>query len=188
MDVSAFVGTVSAPFAAGPAGLDLARIVRSLFSLALAVGVLAFALPVAFGSSGVQGRGVDPVQIFSSSSVLAPEASGGAALSAAGLVPGASREATIRVSNPGAAASFSLAARISDGGSALARTLHLRIESPRNGTVLYSGSLTSMPRLQLGRIGAGGAQAYRFTVALPQAAGNAVQGSSLRAGFAWTAS
>jgi hypothetical protein len=188
MGVSALAGTISAPLAARAGGIDAARWLRSLLSLALAAGILAVALPVAFGG-GARGAGVDPVRVFSSSPVLAPDASGAAELSASGLVPGQSRSATIRVSNPGSAASFSLSSHFADrtgpGGGALSGALLLRIEAARSGRTLFSGPLASMPRLALGRIGAGAERAYRFTVTLSRGAGNAIEGSSIDASFAW---
>lgn len=166
------------------------RWLRSGLSLALALGILAIALPAAFGA-GARSTGVDPVQVFSSGPALAVDASGSAQLSVGGLVPGASRSATIRLSNAGSdAASFALATRLSDqvraGGTALSSILELRVASPE-GAVLYNGTLAGLRRLGLGRIDAGATRAFRFTVTLPRSAGNAVEGSSLSAGFSWIA-
>lgn len=188
--VSALAGTIAAPFAARHADFDAMRWLRSGLSLALALGILAIALPAAFGA-GTQSTGVDPLRVFSSGSVVAVDASGGAQLSVGGLVPGTSRSAMIRLSNAGSgAASFALATRLEDrvraGGTALSSVLELRIASPA-GTVLYGGTLAGLPRLALGRIDAGATRALRFTVTLPRSVGNAVQGSSLSAGFSWIA-
>jgi hypothetical protein len=191
MDVSALAGTISAPFAAGTGSTGVARRLRSAFSLAVAVGILAVALPAAFGSGA--SAGVSPVQVFSSGSLVAAQTSGGARLSIAGIVPGQSRSATIRVSNAGsAAASFSLTVRNSDrvapGGAPLSGALTLRIQSVgQAGPALYQGSPAGMSRLALGRIPAGGERSYRFTIALPGSVGNEVQGSSLSSSFAWNA-
>jgi hypothetical protein len=189
--VSALAGTISAPLIARAGGFDAARWLRSALSFLVAVGILAVALPAAFGS-GARGAGVDPIQVFSSGSLLAPDASGGAQLSISGLVPGQSRSATIRLSNPGSAARFSLSSHLTDrlgaGAAPLSSALMLRIESARSGRTVFSGALASMPRLALGEIGAGAQRAYRFTVTLPPSAGNAVEGSSMSAGFAWVAS
>ena len=162
---------------------------RSALSFVLAVGILAIALPVAFGS-GAKGAGVDPVQVYSSSSLLSPAASGTAQLSVSGLVPGQGRSALIRVANPGSAAVFSLSSRVTDrgGGAALSSALRLRIEAAGSGKVLFSGSLAQMRRLALGGFAAGARRAYRFTVTLPGSAGNEVEGSALSAAFAWSAS
>lgn len=165
---------------------------RSILSLLVAVGVLAGALPVAFGS-GTRGAGVDPVQVFSSGPLVAVQSSGGAQLSAAGMVPGESRAATLRVLNAGSApASFDLSSHVVDrvgpGGAPLSSALVLRVSSAgANSARLYSGPLGAMPRLRLGSIAAGAQRAYRFTVTLPAAAGNAVAGSASSAAFAWTA-
>ncbi len=165
---------------------------RSTLSLLVAVGILAIALPAAFGS-GARGGGVDSVQVFSSGPLIGAETSGGGQLSIAGLVPGQSRSATIRVSNTGsAAAAFSLAAhlvdRVGPGGAPLSAAMTLRVQAAGPaGAPLYAGSLARMPRLALGHIPAGAERAYRFTVALPGSAGNEVAGSSLSAGFAWNA-
>jgi hypothetical protein len=190
VSVSALAGTIAAPFATRRDGLDAMRRLRSGLSLALALGILAIALPAAFGAVA-PGAGVNPVRVFSSGSAVALDAGGGAQLSVAGLVPGDSRGATIRLSNAGSdAASFALETRLSDqvraGGTALSSLLELRIASAR-GAVLYNGSLAGLQRLPLGRIDAGGARAFRFTVTLPRSAGNAVEGSSLSAGFSWIA-
>jgi hypothetical protein len=189
--VSALAGTIAAPFAAGHSGLGAMRWLRSGLSLALALGILAIALPAAFGA-GARSTGVDPVQVFSSGPAVVVDAGGGARLSVGGLVPGAGRGATIRLSNAGSgAASFALATRLSDhvraGGTALSSVLELRVTSA-GGVVLYDGALAGLQRLPLGRIGAGTTRAFRFTVTLPRSAGDAVEGSSLSAGFSWIAS
>jgi hypothetical protein len=188
--VSALAGTISAPFAPGRAGFDAMRLLRIVASLALAVGVLAIALPVAFGS-GMQGAGSDPLRVFSSGPAVVVDASGVASLSVENLVPGESRAATIRVSNAGSAASLSLVAntvdRVGAGGTPLSSLLRLRIVSPA-GSVLYAGSLAGLPRLRLGQIAAGGSRAFSLTVTLPRNAGNEVAGGALSAAFAWSAS
>jgi len=171
--------------------MGVAGWLRSILSLLAAAAVLAVALPVAF-SSGARGAGVDPVQVFASGALLAADADGGAQLSVAGMVPGQSRSATIRVSNNGsAAASFSVSPRLVDevgpGGRPLSEALVLRIEAAGSGATLYSGPIGAMPHLRLGDIAARGARGYRFTIILPAAAGNAVAGSRLSAGFAWNA-
>ena len=189
--MSALAGTISAPFAARPGGFDAMRWLRTGFSLALVLGILAIALPMAF-DAGARGAGVDPAQVFSSSPAVAVSAGGGAQLSVGGLVPGQSRTATIRVSNAGSgASSFALAAdladRVAPGGTPLSSVLELRIASPR-GSVLYEGPLANLHRLPLGRIDAGGTRAFEFTVSLPSSVGNEVQGSALSAGLSWIAS
>ena len=188
--MSALAGTISAPFAAGPGSIGIAHWLRSALSLALAIGVLAVALPAAFGSGA--SAGVDPVQVFSSGPLIVAQTTGGAQLSTAGIIPGQSRMAMVRVSNAGSeTATFSLASHVVDrvgpGGGALSRAMTLRIAAVGNGPVLYQGSLGGMSRIVLGRIPAGGERTYRFTVALPGGVGNEVEGSSLSAGFAWNA-
>jgi hypothetical protein len=187
--VSALAGTIAAPFAPRHDGLDAMRWLRSGLSLALALGILAIALPAAFGA---RSSGVDPVRVFSSGPAMAVDASGGAQLSVGGLVPGGSRSATIRLSNAGSdASSFALATHLTDhvslGGAALSSVLELRIATP-GGVLLYDGALAGLQRLALGRIDAGGTRALRFTVTLPHSAGNTVEGSSVSAGFSWIAS
>ena len=167
------------------------RWLRSGLSLALAVGILAIALPAAFGA-GARGTGADPVQVLSSGPAVAVGSSGSAQLSVDGLVPGASRSATIRVSNAGSGATSlalaaHLAARAQPGGTPLSSVLALRITAP-DGAVIYSGTLADLRRLPLGQIEAGETQALRFTVTLPRRVGNAVEGSALSAGFSWIAS
>jgi hypothetical protein len=191
VSVSALAGTIAAPFAARHDGLDAMRWLRSGLSLALALGILAIALPAAFGA-GASSAGVDPVRVFSSGPAVAVDASGGAELSVGGLIPGASRSATIRLSNAGSeGSSFALETLLTDqvrpGGTALSSVLELRVASP-GGAVLYDGPLTGLQRLGLGRIGARATRAFRFTVTLPRRVGNAVEGSSLSAGFSWIAS
>lgn len=162
---------------------------RGAFSLLLAVGILAVALPVAFGSVG-DGQG-DPLRVFSSGSLIAPQVGGASTLSVSGLVPGQSRSATIRVANPGdGKVALDLAAQISDhpaaGGVRLSEALIVRIESS-DGSTVYAGSLGRMPSLQLGGLAAGARRSYRFTVSLAAGAGNEVEGASLGARFAWSA-
>ncbi len=189
MVVSALAGTISAPFAARAGGIDAARWLRSALSLLVAIGILAVALPVAFGS-GARGAAVNPVQVFSSGPLVTAETGGGAQLSVAGMVPGQSRSATIRVSNDdGAMAAFSVAAHLTDrvgpGGAALSSALALRVESAGSGSPIYSGPIGRMPSLALGSIAAGATKAYRFTVTLPGSVGNGVAGAALSARFVW---
>lgn len=190
MSVSALVGTISAPFAAGPSSIGITRWLRSGLSLALAIGILAIALPAAFGSGA--GAGVNPVQVFSSGPLLAAQAVGGAQLSIDGIVPGQSRMAMVQVSNAGTgAARFSLASHVTDevgpGGGALSKAMILQIQAAGDGSILYRGSLAGMSRIAVGQVPAGGERTYRFTVALPGSVGNEVEGSSLSAGFSWNA-
>ena len=115
MGVTALAGAIAAPLTVRESGFGAAWWLRSTLSVLVAIGILAVALPAAFGS-GARGAGVDPVQVFSSGSLIAAETSGGGQLSIAGMAPGQSRSATIRVSNTGsAAAAFSLAAHLVDG-------------------------------------------------------------------------
>ncbi|HEX6687088.1 MAG TPA: hypothetical protein VF085_00310 [Solirubrobacterales bacterium] len=189
--MSALAATIAAPLAARQSGLGAAWWLRSTLSLLVAVGILAVAMPAAFGSSS-GGAGASPVQVFSSGPLIAAEASGGGQLSVAGLIPGQSRSATIQVSNTGSAtAAFGLAAhlvdRVGPGGAPLSDAMTLRILPAAGGAPLYAGSLGHMSRLSLGQIPAGAQRAYRLTVALPRSVGNEVAGSSLSAGFAWSA-
>jgi hypothetical protein len=189
--VSELAATIAAPWTIQTGELGAARALRSVLSVLAAAAVLAVALPVAFGS-GARGAGVDPIQVFASGPLVAADASGGAQLSVAGIVPGQSRSAVFRVSNDGTeAGAFSLSSRLVDrtgpGGAPLSGALILRIEAVGTGAPLYSGPIGAMPRLRLGGIAAGGARAYRFTVALAAAAGNEVAASRLSASFAWTA-
>ncbi len=189
--MSALAGTISAPFTVDGSSIALGRWLRAGLSLALAVGILAIALPVAF-SSGATATGADPLRAFSSGSLVSIDAEGGAQLSVAGIVPGQSRAATVRIANSGdAPVAFSLAAsvvdRVGPGGASLSEALELRIESTA-GRLLYDGPIGRLDRLGLGNVAAGSARAYRFVVALPASVGNEVAGSSLSAGFTWNAS
>jgi hypothetical protein len=190
--VSALAGTITVPLTLRGSGMGVAWWLRSTLSLLVAIGILAIALPAAFGS-GRQGTGVDPVQVFSSGPLIAVETSGGGRLSIDGMVPGQSRSATIRLYNTGSGSSeFSLSTRLVDrvgpGGASLSAALTLRVQPAGAGGVpLYVGSLARMPRLALGRIAAGRERSYRFTVTLPSNVGNEVAGSSLSTSFAWNA-
>ncbi len=190
-DVSALAGTISAPFVAGTGRFGITRWLRPALSLALAIAILAVALPAAFGAGA--SAGVDPVRVFSSDSLVAVRADGGARLSIDGIVPGQGRTATIRVSNAGSGTSaFSLSSHVADrvgpGGAPLSSALMLRIAPAAGGPALYEGSLAGLSRLRLGRIAAGAERAYDFTVTLPRGVGNEVEGSTLSAGFSWNAS
>jgi hypothetical protein len=189
--MSALAGTISAPFAAGTGSIGIWRWLRPALSLLLAVGILAVALSVAFGSGA--SAGVDPVQVFSSGPLLSARTSGGAQLSIDGIVPGQSRTAEIRLSNAGSGVSaFSLAAHVTDrigkGGTPLSSALMLRIAPATGGPALYAGTLAGLQRLDLGRIAAGAGRAYDFSVRLPRGVGNGVEGSALSASFSWNAS
>ncbi len=189
--MSALAGTISAPLSVRVNGAGIARWLRAILSLLVAVGILAVALPVAFGS-GAKGAGVDPVQVFSSGPLVAAETSGGGQLSVGSMVPGESRSAIIRVSNANSSpVALGLAVRTVDrvgaGGVALSDAMTLRVEAAAGGPALYDGPIGQMRRLGLGSTPAGAEHAYRFTVTLPQDVGNEVQGSSMRAGFAWNA-
>jgi spore coat-associated protein N len=191
MGVSTLAATISAPLTADHGGLDAGRLLRSLLSLFLAAAILAFALPVAFGK-GLP-AGADPAQILSPAAPASIGASGGAGLSASGLVPGQSRATTIRVANTGgSAAAFSLGTRLADrvapGGAPLSRALVVSVRSARTGAALYRGSLAALSGVRLGTIAAGAARAYRVAVALPEVAGNSVAGSALAARLVWSAS
>ena len=188
--MSALAGTISAPFAAGSGSVGITRWLRSALSLALAIGILAVALPAAFGSGA--SAGVDPVQVFSSGPLVAARASGGAQLSIDGIVPGQSRMGMVQVSNAGSGpATFSLASHVIDrvgpNGGELSRAMTLQIVAAGSGAVLYRGPLGGMSRIALGQVPSGGERSYRFTVALPGSVGNEVEGSSLSAGFIWNA-
>jgi hypothetical protein len=189
--VSELAATIAAPWTIQTGELGAARALRPVLSVLAAAAILAVALSAAFGAPA-RGAGVDPVQILSSGPLIAADASGGARLSVAGIVPGQSRSAVVRVANEGAGAgAFSLSSRLADrigpGGAPLSEALILRIEAAGSAAPLYSGPIGAMPRLRLGGIAGGAARAYRFTVALPAAAGNEVEGSRLSASFAWTA-
>lgn len=166
---------------------------RAALSLAVAVGILAVALPAAFGSAGGdQGGGVDPLRVFSSGSLAAPQVGGATELSLAGMVPGQSRSATIHVVNPDAGTvALGLSAQLADHrastGGSLAEALLLRVESS-GGKIVYDGPIGRMPALHLGAATAGGRHAYRFTVSLPAGVGNEIEGASLGARFVWSAS
>lgn len=164
---------------------------RSALSLLVAAGILAVALPVAFGNVGGKGDGADPLRVFSTGPAVAVDAAGGARLSVDGLVPGQGRSAVVRLSNAGSEpAVLALSARLRDrvgvGGTALSSALRLRI-SATGGAVLYDGALGGFSQLPLGRIGAGASRAFDFTVTLPRSVGNEVRGSTLGADFSWTA-
>jgi hypothetical protein len=135
---------------------------------------------------------VDPGQVFASGPLAVADAGGGAQLSVAGMVPGESRSSIIQVSNNGSGVgSFGVSSRLVDrmgpGGAPLSQALILRIEAAGSGASLYSGPIGAMPHLRLGDIAGGAMRAYRFTIALPVAAGNEFAASRLSASFAWTA-
>jgi hypothetical protein len=190
--MSAMAGSIAAPWGVGRGGIEAAWVLRSVLSLLAAVAVLAVALPAAFGS-GARGAGVDPIQVFSFGPLLSVDSSGQARLSATHMVPGQSRTATIRLSNGGSApASLSFRAdvvdRVRPGGMPLSSALVLRIDSAGPRPVeLYDGPIGAAPSLRLGTLAAGTERAYRVTVSLPAATGNAVAGSRLSAGLAWNA-
>jgi len=192
--VSALVETAAAGWGleATGGGRSFGWWLRSLLSLAVAFGVIAVAMPIAFGG-GARGAGVDPVQVFSSGSLISLETSGAGQLSIDGITPGQSRSQTVRISNPRSAeTAVSLTTRIADrvgpGGTPLSSALVLRVErAGDSGAPIYAGPIGRMPRLGLGSIPAGAERAYRIAVTLPAEVGNEVAGASLSAGFVWAA-
>ncbi|MDQ4048441.1 MAG: hypothetical protein M3131_03540 [Actinomycetota bacterium] len=120
------------------------------------------------------------------------------------LAPGASATGAVTVTNAGTLGGhFTLsAADVSDTPGPRAGLLSERLRlavvdvtAPASPATVYSGALAAMPARALGRLRAGEARTYRFTVTLPDggpppsAAGgdNAYAGSSTRVRFVWHA-
>jgi hypothetical protein len=190
LDVSAFAGAITAPLSSRYGGSELMRWLRALASLVLAAAILALGLTAAFGAD-VEGRGVDPLRVFSSGSAVAVRADGVGRLSVSSLVPGQQRTSTIRlhsVSPEPAALSLSaqVSERVATGRAPLSSVLRLRVASAA-GTVFYDGSLAGLRHVPLGSIGANANRALHLTVSMERGAGNEVEGSTLTTSFIWSA-
>jgi hypothetical protein len=113
----------------------------------------------------------------------------GAILSVRRLAPGYRRAGVVTITNNGTrAGTFSLRGVVR-GSKQLARHLRLTVRERTRGRkrVLYSGTLAGLRQVRLGRIRAGQARRFEFTVSLRVTAPNALQGLRTRTDFTWTA-
>jgi spore coat-associated protein N len=109
---------------------------------------------------------------------------GGAIFSATNLAPGQAARGTVTVSNsgslPGELALTASPSRVGLG-------LSLVVRDVAAGSTVYSGPLTGLSSLPLGRLEPGAARTFAFSAALPASAGNAAQGKSTTVSYTWAA-
>lgn len=115
-------------------------------------------------------------------------------LMAPALSPGHAALGTVTIRNHGDAGYLFLGQRglaetAPAGGAGLASALRLTIrEADRPGRPLvYSGPLTAMPRLRLGRVPSAGIRRYRFSAYLPEPGrvDNSLAGARVRFDLRW---
>jgi hypothetical protein len=111
---------------------------------------------------------------------------GGPIFSAAGLAPGHAARGTVRMSNGGSLPGTLRLAQ-SAGSGALASQLTLVVRDLSSRSTVYSGPLTRLGALPVGRLEPGASRSFEFTAALPASAGNAGQGQSATVSYTWTA-
>ena len=125
---------------------------------------------------------------------LSNSKNGVAVLGASNLTPGASTTGTVKLTNTGSVdADLALQRKnlrdtVGPNGGTLSEVLHLSIQNvttPSPVTV-YSGRLATMPNVDLGffpKKATG--QTYRFTVTLPQTAGDRYERATTRVDYVW---
>lgn len=128
---------------------------------------------------------------------LSNSKNGVAVLGASNLTPGASTTGTVKLTNTGSVdADLALQRKnlrdiAGPNGGALSEVLQLTVQNvttPSPVTV-YSGRLATMPTVNLGSFPKKAAgQTYRFTVMLPQSAGDRYERATTRVDYAWVES
>ena len=113
----------------------------------------------------------------------------GAILSGRRLAPGDRRAGVVTITNTGTRAGTFRLRGVVRGSKQLARHLRLTVRERTRGRkrVVYSGTLAGLRQVRLGRIRAGQARRFEFTVSLRVTAPNALQGLRTRTDFTWTA-
>lgn len=117
-----------------------------------------------------------------------------AILKAPALAPGGRSVGKVTIRNNGDPGYLALARRNlvevpGAGGASLGAVLKLTVRSIADeaGTVLYSGPLTAMPTLRLGRVPAAARRRFRFVASVPDTGrvDNALMGAKVRFDYRW---
>jgi hypothetical protein len=151
---------------------------RHLFTMALALGVIALSITMLGGlSSGAEfsNASSNPGAAFTGGNMmLVNSKDGSAVLSTTGLAPGASVNETLTLTNQGNLAAGVTLTRTSltdtPSAAALSSVLTLTIADITGTTqTLYSGTMSDFSSVTLSPFTAGEIRTYRFTVAFPSA-------------------
>jgi hypothetical protein len=119
---------------------------------------------------------------------------GVAILGASNMKPGESVVGTVTLTNTGSVdADLALQRRnlkdtVGTGGGALSEALDLKVQNVTGATpaTVYSGRLAAMPTVDLGSFPKKATgQTYRFTVTLPQSAGDRFEKATTRVDYVW---
>ena len=116
-------------------------------------------------------------------------------LAAGNMRPGEGVSGTVTIGNDGdVAGRFKVAATPPQDtpgafGGLLSERVELTLSDVTGATpvVIFTGHPADFAEYDVGTFGPGEEREFRFTMTLPQAAGNAYQGSALSLGFVWTA-
>jgi len=103
------------------------------------------------------------------------------------MAPGDSGSSTITVRNEGEKSfTFSISAVKEGGDDILFDGLQI-VAADADGAEVYSGPLSGLDGIGMGKVAAGGSEEYTFTVTFPQPSGNEYQGKTLSVKFVFTA-
>jgi len=138
----------------------------------------------------IAGREPDrSVELTAVTGALSTSGHGSAILSAPNLQPGDSVTATATVRNRGEGRRRLFLESSTPRGGALGAALELKVTDARTGASVAVGTPAAVAGCHaLGRLPAGAARTYRFSVTLPRSAGNEVAGSSVTVDERWHAS
>ena len=161
--------------------------------LLAALALLALALGSAmFSGASFSSKSANSASLVAGSIQLSSSAPNQAIVAeTSGLEPGDSRKGTISITNKGdVPGSISLKAS-GLTGTALAAVIDLKIEEVvgETATQKWSGKLNTFTTLDLGSLGAGLTQTYRFALSWPEASNSpSLQGTSTSLTFQWSGS
>jgi hypothetical protein len=127
---------------------------------------------------------------------LSNSKNGLAILGASNMKPGSSTTGTVTLTNTGSVDSDlalqrrNLTDTAGPNGGSLSEVLQLQVQDVTNAaapTNVYSGRLATMPNVSLGSFPKKApGRTYRFTVTLPQSAGDRYEGATTRVDYVWT--
>ena len=160
--------------------------------LLAALALLALALGSAmFSGANFNSKSANSASLEAGSIQLSSSSNQAIVAETSGLKPGDSRKGTISITNKGdVPGSVSLKAS-GLTGTALAAVIDLKIEEivGETATQKWSGRLNTFSTLDLGSLGAGLTQTYRFTLSWPEASNSpSLQGTSTSLTFQWSGS
>ena len=156
--------------------------------LPLATAALAGALAVGSGATFSSTTGNTASSVTTGSLTQSNSKAGAAILSLTDMKPGDSVHGTVTITNTGSLkAAMSLTETAGANGFSSASLLSETIVDVTGGgsAPVYSGVFGAAGTKALGTFAAGEARTYEFTVSLDSAAGNAEQGKTASATYAW---